>query len=181
MTFEISTILRYSTLMPSIHISKELNTDAYFLTFTVKKWYYLFDRHNRWQIIADSLEYCRKNKNLKLYGFVFMLNHIHLIAESPDIAGFVRDFKRHTSREIHKNIVATEPNIERLFLEPDGMCSIWQKTNMPILLETEKVFLQKLNYVQENPIRKEYVAHAENWYWSSANPECELQADDVSE
>lgn len=110
-----------------------------------------------------------------------MLNHIHLVVASPDTAGFVRDFKRHTSREIHKNIVATEPNIEKLFLGPDGACAVWQETNMPICLETEKVFLQKLNYVHENPVRKNYVMRAEDWYWSSANPECKLKADDVSE
>lgn len=166
--------------MPSPRISKELNAGIYFFTFTVKRWYYLFDRHNRWKIIADSLEYCRSHKQLKIYGFVFMLNHVHLVVASPDMAGFVRDFKRHTSREIHKNIVATEPNIEKLFLELDGACAVWQETNMPVCLETEKVFFQKLNYVHENPVRKNYVMRAEDWYWSSANPECVLKADDVS-
>ena len=167
--------------MPSLHISKELNNNIYFLTFTIKKWYYLFDRHNRWKIITDSIEYCRKNKNLKLYGFVFMINHIHLIVESPDVAGFVRDFKRHTSREIHKNIIITELSIEPLFLETSETYSIWQETNMPILLESEKIFQQKLNYIHENPVRKNYVMRAEDWYWSSANQECELRSDDVNE
>ncbi|MFA6566358.1 MAG: transposase [Candidatus Paceibacterota bacterium] len=167
--------------MPIKKISKDINSSVYFLTFTVKKWYYLFDRHNRWNIISDSLHYCQKNKNLKLYGFVFMLNHIHLVAESPDVAGFVRDFKRHTSREIHKNIVATEPNIEKLFIEDDGTYSIWQDTNMPIVLENEKVFQQKLNYILENPVRKNYVSETCFWYWSSANEECELKIDEVNE
>ncbi len=162
-------------------ISKELNSSVYFLTFTAKKWYYIFDRHNRWNIIADSLQYCRKNKNLKLYGFVFMLNHIHLIVESPDAAGFVRDFKRYTSREIHKNVVITEPNIEKMFVEEDGTYSIWQDTNMPIVLEYEKVFQQKLNYILENPVRKNYVSDASFWYWSSANESCELKSDNVNE
>ena len=167
--------------MPSLRIPKELNNGVYFLTFTTKKWYYLFDRHNRWDIIKDSLLYCCNNKNLKIYGFVFMLNHIHLIVSSTDVSGFIRDFKRHTSREIHKNIITTEPQIEKLFLEPDGSYSIWQDTNMPIVLESEKVFLQKLNYILENPVRKNYVTEAEHWYWSSVNEECELKADDVNE
>ncbi|MCK9351370.1 MAG: transposase [Candidatus Paceibacterota bacterium] len=167
--------------MPSIHISKELNAGAYFLTFTVKKWYHIFDRHNRWNIIADSLQFCREHKDLKIHGFVLMLNHIHIIAESPNISDFVRDFKRHTSREIHKNILATEPMIEKLFIGSDGKFAIWQDTNMPIFLESENVFLQKLNYVHENPVRKNYVAYAEYWYWSSANEECELKPDDVNE
>jgi REP element-mobilizing transposase RayT len=167
--------------MPSLKISKELNDGAYFLTFTVRKWYYLFDRHNRWEILKDALLYCRKEKQLKIYGFVFMLNHIHLIVDSPDVLGFVRDFKRHTGRELHKNILAHEPNIERLFLEEKGSFLLWQETNMPIFLESEKVFQQKLNYILQNPVRKNYVTREEDWYWSSANPECEIKADEVNE
>ena len=78
------------------------------------------------------------------------------VVESPDTLGFVCDFKKFTSGEIHKNILAWEPNIERLFLNPDGSYSLWQDTNMPVLLESEKVFLQKLNYLHENPVRKNY-------------------------
>jgi len=167
--------------MPSPRVSTELNSGTYFITFTVKKWYYLFDRHDRWNIIADALSYCRIHKALKLYGFVFMLNHIHLIVSSPDTAGFVRDFKKHTSKEMRKNIVATEGNIEKLFVDSDGTYSLWKETNMPVFLETEKVFLQKLNYIQENPVRKNYVMKAEDWYWSSSNRECELKADDVND
>ena len=167
--------------MPSIHISKDLNNGVYFLTFTVKKWYHIFDRHNRWNIVADSLRFCREHKNLKIYGFVFMTNHIHIIVESPNVADFIRDFKRHTSREIHKNIVALEQGIERLFVNPDGKFAVWQETNMPIFLESEKVFLQKLNYIQENPVRKNYVINAEDWYWTSANEKCKLRTDDVNE
>jgi REP element-mobilizing transposase RayT len=108
-----------------------------------------------------------------------MLNHLHLIVGSPDVAGFVRDFKRHTSRELHKNIIATEPSIERLFLEHDARCAVWQPTNMPVRLETEKVFLQKVQYIHENPVRKQYVLRPEDWYWSSANPVCELTVDSL--
>jgi putative transposase len=43
--------------MPSIRISKELTSGIYYLTFTVRNWYYIFDRHNRFQILADSLKY----------------------------------------------------------------------------------------------------------------------------
>ncbi|MFZ2970000.1 MAG: transposase [Minisyncoccia bacterium] len=103
--------------MPSIRISKELNEGNYFITFTIKNWYYILDRHNRWNIIADSLEYFQKNKELKLYGFVFMINHIHLLLFYSDMIGFVRDFKKFTAKEILKNIKQTEPNALKLFVK----------------------------------------------------------------
>lgn len=80
--------------MPSLRVATELNAGTYYLTLTVQRWYYLFDRFNRWQLLADSLRYCQENKSLQLNGYVFMLNHIHLIVTSPDVAGFLRDFKR---------------------------------------------------------------------------------------
>ncbi len=156
--------------MPSIRIKKELNKGVYFLTFTIRRWYYLFDRHNRWDILLDSLRYCQENKALKIYRWVFMLNHIHLIVQNNDVAGFVRDFKHYTANELRKNLLATEPEILKLF-EEDGNARIWGVTNMPELIESEEFYIQKSNYIEQNPVRKSYVKRAEDWVYSSANDE----------
>ena len=108
------------SIMPSIRISKEFASGIYYLTFTVRNWYYLFDRHNRFQILADSLQYYQMYKGLKLYAYVFMLNHIHIIAFAPDMIAFVRDFKKFTSKEMQNNIIATEPNVLKLFDMENG-------------------------------------------------------------
>jgi hypothetical protein len=72
-----------------------------------------------------------------------MLNHIHLIIKSPDAAGFMRDFKKHTSYELMKNIKATEPNAASLFEAENSKYTIWQKTNFPKLIESTDYFWQK--------------------------------------
>lgn len=154
--------------MPSIRINRELRQEIYFLTFIVKRRYYLFDRHNRWDILLDSLRYCQKNKGLKIYHWVFMLNHIHVIAKCMDMIGFTRDFKTFTSKELRKNILATEPNILMLF-EENGNYQFWQETNMPELIANEKFYLQKATYLEQNPVRKGYVRAAGHWVYSSAN------------
>jgi len=38
--------------MPSRRITIELNAGIYYLTLTGERWYYLFDRFNRWQILT---------------------------------------------------------------------------------------------------------------------------------
>ncbi len=90
--------------MPSRRVAAKLNTGTYYLTLTVQGWYYLFDRHNRWKIMSDSLHYCQDNKGLELNGYVFMLNRAHLIVTAQDIAGFLRDFKRLTSAKFKANL-----------------------------------------------------------------------------
>jgi len=89
-----------------------------------------------------------------LYAYVFMLNHIHLIASSDDTIGFVRDFKKFTSKEIQKNIIATEPNVLSLFDVGSGKYEFWERTNMPKLIEQEEYLFQKVIYIHSNPVRK---------------------------
>ena len=84
--------------MPKARIIQEQKNGCYFLTPTIWNWYYIFDRHERWAIIADSLKYCQTYKGLEIFAYVFMLNHLHLIVRSADVPGFLRDFKTHTSK-----------------------------------------------------------------------------------
>jgi len=86
--------------MPSKRVFKDLNDQAYFLTFTIKNWLSILDRHNRWDILLESLKFCKNEKSMKLFAFVFMINHIHLIARCPDMAGFICNFKTHTSKAL---------------------------------------------------------------------------------
>jgi putative transposase len=153
--------------MPSVRISKELSDCIYFMTFTVRNWYYIFDRHNRFKILEDSFVYCQKYKGLKIYAFVFMLNHIHFIASAPDLIGTIRDMKGFLSRELKKNIIATEPNVLRIF-EDKEKTNFWQAGNFPELIETDDFFNQKVDYIHFNPVKKQYIHNPEDWCWSSA-------------
>ena len=155
--------------MPTKRVNIHQNDKIHFITLTIKHWYYIFDRHNRWNILSDSLKYCQEHKALKIYAYVFMLNHIHLIIQSPDIAGFLRDFKKHTALELIKNIRKTEPPVAKLFEIPENKYQIWEKTNMPILLESEEAYQQKKEYIEYNPVVKTYVMNPKYWHWSSAN------------
>ena len=65
--------------------------------------------------INKELKFFQKNRELKLYGFVFMINHFHLTIFSKDTIGFVRDFKKFVAREILKNIRQTESNVLKIF------------------------------------------------------------------
>ena len=168
--------------MSSIRINKELNNEMYFITITVKNWYYLFDRHNRWEILLDSLKYCQKNKWLKIYSWVFMINHIHMIIKSNDVSWFIRDFKSFTTHELKKNIIATEPRIINLFNNNwNWNNNLWQDTNMPELIETERFFNCKKIYIENNPVRKSYVKNPENWIYSSANSDNLLALSKIDE
>jgi len=65
---------------------------VYFITPTIWSWYYVFDRHNRRQILSDSLNCLQSNSGLKVHGYVFMLNHLHLIIEAGDVIACLHGF-----------------------------------------------------------------------------------------
>ena len=167
--------------MPSQRINWEYKSEMYFITLSIHKLYYLFYRHNRWGILLNSLKFCQKHKNLKIFNWVLMLNHIHLIVQSPDVIGFIRDFKTYSSKELKKNILLTEPNILKLFIDNNREYHFWKSTNMPKLIETEKYYLNKANYIENNPVRKKYVKNPEDWIYSSANKEKILELENALE
>ena len=57
---------------------------AHFITATVVDWIDVFTRKNYRDCIIDCLDFCIKNKDLTVYGYVIMSNHIHLIILSKD-------------------------------------------------------------------------------------------------
>jgi len=155
--------------MTSLRVNKNLNNQTYFLTFTVKNWFYLFDKCNRWQILTSAFRYYQEKRGLEIDAYVFMINHIHLIAYCTDMIGFIRDFKKFTTFEFEKNIKNTEPALLKQFLNKQNGFQLWERTNMPKLVLTEKFFRQKKIYIESNPVRKGYVALPEHWLYSSAH------------
>lgn len=154
--------------MPSVCITSALKDQIYFVTFTVKHWLQFFDRHDRFRILENSFVHCQKAKQLKIYAFVFMVNHLHFIASSPDLGSTIRDIKRHLSKIFHANILATEPQILKIF-EKEGIYEFWEKTNYPKLIETQQFLQQKIDYIHFNPVKKQYIHEPEDWRWSSAS------------
>ena len=52
---------------------------AHFLTFQVMDWVDVFTRQHYKDIIIKTLDYCRKEFGLKVFGYVIMSNHMHAI------------------------------------------------------------------------------------------------------
>jgi len=75
---------------------------CYFVTFTIVGWVDIFTRKECKDIVISSLEYCQKNKGLKVHAYVIMSSHIHMVIsakeESIGLSNIIRDLKRHTSK-----------------------------------------------------------------------------------
>ncbi|WP_397445899.1 REP-associated tyrosine transposase [Polaribacter sp. R77954] len=154
---------------------------AYFISFAIVNWIDVFTRDLYYSCITESLDFCRKNKGMEIYGYCIMTNHIHLIFRSSlnDPSGLIRDFKGFTSRKLLKMIEENAQESRRDWMlwmfERAGKKNsnvtnkqFWQQNNHPIEIWSLKVFEQKLNYIHQNPVKAGFVTDPIDWKYSSA-------------
>lgn len=151
------------------------NGNQYFITSTIVEWIPVFTEKIFCDIIIHSLTYCRQRKGLRLFAYVVMDNHIHLLASSDKLSETIRDFKSYTAREI----IRTAGENQRTWLlnqfefykkNHKKVCEyqVWQEGFHPQLIVNEDVFRQKVVYIHHNPVRRGLVEDAEHWVYSSA-------------
>lgn len=156
-------------------------TGAYFISFATVYWIDVFTREEYFGNIVESLDYCRKNKGMEIYGYCIMSSHIHLIfrSENGDPSGLIRDFKGFTSRKMLKAIEENPQESRKEWMlwmfERAGKKNsnikfrqFWQQNNKPIEIWSLKVFEQKLNYIHNNPMETGFVTNPVDWKYSSA-------------
>ena len=163
--------------MPTPRINKDNKNKIHFLTFTTIEWIDIFTKQEYFDLIINTFKHCQKNQGLLLYGFVIMTNHIHCLVsakENYSLEDIVASFKKFTTSQIKEllekdNRKYLSALIKSSFAKKkNNFFQIWQRENYPEIIESEKFFLQKLNYIHNNPVKKGYVIKPEDWLYSSA-------------
>lgn len=153
----------------------------YFITSTVTNWVDIFTREYYREIIVDSLNYCITHKGLTIYSWVVMSNHIHLVCQVDGplgMSGFLRDFKKFTSKAIVKAIheipesrrdwILNNFAFEVLKTGRAREFKLWQDGNHAIEIDASIDIWQKIYYTHNNPVKAGIVDHPEAYLYSSA-------------
>jgi putative transposase len=176
---------KYSFLYFSFAMSRKYKfhnkAGLYFVSFATVNWIDVFTRQLYFDVLADSVSYCRKEKGMELYCYCFMPSHVHFIFRSGNEQPMelLRDFKRHTSKKILEAIEKNPQESRKEWLlwmfERAGKkqgniykYQFWQHHNKPIELWSEKVIKQKIDYIHNNPIESGFVTNVVDWKYSSA-------------
>jgi putative transposase len=152
----------------------EINS-PHFITCTIVGWLPVFTRQKYLDIITASFTFCRHQKGLRLYAYVILDNHLHLVVSADNLSQMIRDFKRHTAKEI----LALAQQDDKLWLlkqfeffksghKGDSQHQVWQEGFHPQDITTEEMLRQKLDYIHYNPVKLGLVDHPEDWRYSSA-------------
>ncbi len=153
----------------------------YFVSFAAVYWIDVFTRSEYFDIVVQSLNYCRAHKGMELYVWCVMPSHVHLIirAKHNNPGDVMRDFKTHTSKVVQRAIAGHPQESRKEWMlwmmqragEKNSNVSkqqYWQQDNHPIQLWSEEVIAQKADYIHYNPVEAGFVAEPHHWKHSSA-------------
>lgn len=173
--------------MSSKYTIKDQNA-AYYLTLTIAGWIDIFTRKLYRDIILESLKFCQHEKGLELYGYVFMSNHIHLIArarEGHSLSDIMRDFKKYTSKHMIMSIKNEPESRREWMLSIFGLAGrtnsnnkdfqVWKQDNHAVELYSNDFIIEKLDYLHNNPVRAGIVEKPEDYLVSSARNYADLE------
>jgi putative transposase len=105
------------------------------------------------KVIENTLFDTVRDKNIHLFGYVIMPSHIHLLAGAksggPGISTFMHSLKGRV----------------RINLKRSG--GLWQERFDDLVINSDKQFKIKLEYIHYNPVRDNLVKDPGNWPYSS--------------
>jgi REP-associated tyrosine transposase len=139
-----------------------------FFTATVLEWKELLKPDKYKHIIVESMRFLVNDRRVIMYGFVIMINHIHLIWQMRagiKRSNLQRDFLKFTAQEIERDLQKNHQRVLSHFLvnAKDRKYQFWERNPLSIEIWSEKVLKQKLRYLHENPVRAGLCKFAEEY------------------
>jgi len=150
----------------------------YFVTTKAERHAHIFKRETIIRIILDSLHFLHTSGRMKLFAFVVMPNHIHLIiklSREYTLSDMMRDFKRHTARQIIRQLHAENKTdsldvLQRLNKDKRQDFKVWEDGYDARDVFSIEFLEQKIDYIHYNPCQPHWnlAELPEDYPWSSA-------------
>ena len=127
------------------------------------------------RIIFESLRFLQRERNLQIYAYVVMENHLHMVVSSDDPAKDLANFRAYTARSIIDSLREIKSKYwlkrleeAKLDCKRDRKHQFWQEGYHPKQIISSDMMEQKINYIHYNPVKRGYVDEPTDWRYSSA-------------
>lgn len=132
-----------------------LENPIFFITTCIDKRRNILANPQVTSILVEEGKSAKERHDWYIGRYVVMPNHVHFFCapgnEAKDLSTFIKLWKEWTSKKI-KNICNIDGNI-------------WQMEFFDHLLRNEESYVQKWDYVFNNPVRAGLVKVANEWPW----------------
>ncbi len=149
--------------------------EVYFWTDTIKDWNCLLENDILKEIIINQLKWLVDRRKIKVFAFVIMPNHMHLVWEMVDKNGKEMphaSFNKWTASQFLKQIRQYQPDEISRYSEvtTERNHRFWQRDALAVLMDSRKKVEQKIDYIHFNPLQDKWnlVEAPEHYKWSSA-------------
>ena len=125
-------------------------------------------------ITCRAIDEARTSCGFLLFAYVIMPDHIDVLTNSPRKPSIVLQFiKGIVSRRVlgYLKEMKYEASLRKLAHDNwkrNHRYSLWQHDSDVFSIVSESMFMQKVNYIHQNPVRSGLVERAEDYPWSSA-------------
>lgn len=141
----------------------EIGGSTYFITFRTDG--IVLPREAR-QVILDACLHLNGQK-YHLWAAVVMLDHVHLLLTPRE----VKKGEWHSLASILHSLKSFTGNMVNRLLSRRG--PLWQSDYFNRIVRDDAEFLEKWNYIRNNPIRRELCKRPEDWdaFYEHSGPE----------
>jgi putative transposase len=150
------------------------DTPALYLTAVAKDRLQVFRTEAIKIVTCNALDEARTSGGFAIYAYVIMPDHFHALTDSflkpSKILQYINGI---ISRRVIDHLKARGHNASLRKLQRESGArghrySLWEHHNNALPIFSEDMFMQKLNYIHQNPVKAGLVERAEDYRWSSA-------------
>jgi putative transposase len=126
---------------------------SHFITFCCYHRRALLNAPESIETFEAALERVRRTYQLRVFGYVVMPEHVHLLLSEPQgdtLAEAIKSLKQGVSRRLIGDAK-----------------HFWQKRYYDFNVRDYEQFVEKLRYIHRNPVKRGLCAAPEDWEWSS--------------
>ena len=133
------------------------SAQSHFVTFSCYQRLPRFQNDRVRDTFLASLERTRRSYRFRVYGYVVMPEHVHLLVSEPE------------EKTLAKAMQALKISVARLEMRYhcNASATFWQKRYYDHNVRTHESFVEKLCYIHRNPVKRGLAQNPEDWKWSS--------------
>jgi len=145
----------------------------YYLTSVAHDRLPIFQKDAIKQIVCDALGEARKSGEILIFAYVIMPDHTHLITDGnrsiSDVLRFTNGIAAKRVLDYLKNnqFATSLAKLRQQEKKKGYKYSVWEHHPNAFRLTGEETFMQKVNYIHNNPVRAGLVEKAEDYQFSS--------------
>ncbi len=150
------------------------DTPSLYITAVAKDRLPVFQTDPIKAITCQGINQARQSCGFLLLAYVLMPDHLHLLTDNPRQASvMLRYIKGTIAHEVIEYLRRQkyEQSLRKLRHDEGKrhhLYSLWGHESNVFSIFSEKVLMQKVNYIHQNPVRAGLVEKAMDYSWSSA-------------